>query len=188
ASVGNDGRDGDGDAAGRRGHGADRDPAGEPQQVRARPRDRAAQARPGALLLGPLSGRLRLHPGDAGRRRRPARHPGPRPGTDLPRLPGAGPTGRRPRHGRREGVRLQDRRGPRRRPALRPRLRDDRPRRALGEGNRDLLRDLQVAGAGSDRGTRLAHRRRGQSRHRRGPPPLRRGRRRPPGGLRRPRL
>ena len=89
--------------------------------------------------------RLRLHRGDAGRRRRPHRRPPDHRRADVHRLSRLGATGRRARDARREGVRLQGpvRRARRRPPGAHRGPRPDAP--ASARRDRAVLRDLQGA-------------------------------------------
>ena len=65
------------------------------------------RARPAALHVDELPGRLRLHRGHARRGRRPARRARARRRADLPRLPDPLAAGRRLPHDRREGARRE---------------------------------------------------------------------------------
>src|SRR5580765_864175 len=92
----------------------DRDPPGQPQQVRGRPRERADPPGPAALHLDPLPGRLRLRRGQPRRGRRPAGRARPARRADLARVPRPGPADRHVPHARRGGWRRQDPLRPRR--------------------------------------------------------------------------
>ena len=122
-----------------------RDPAREPQQVRVRRGGRRLPAGPRPLLGRLLQLRLRLHRGDARRRRRPHRRPPGHRRAHLHRLPRLGPADRRARDERRERLRLQ---GPVRR-ARRPAPGAHQPPRpgaaAPARRDRALLPDLQAA-------------------------------------------
>ena len=72
------------------------------QQVRARPGARWDRPRPPAVHVDELPGRLRLHRGDDGGGRRPARRARARRRADVPRLPHPRPRRRRLPHDRRE--------------------------------------------------------------------------------------
>ncbi len=110
-----------------------RDPQGQPQQVRGRPRDRSCVPRPRAVHVLRLPDRLRVLREHAGRRRRPR---GRAPAARVPGVPGRrreGPPRRCLQDERRGRQRREGPRGPREGPALaahpgHPRTSTSRPR------------------------------------------------------------
>ena len=161
-------------AIGRRGdRRGDRDPHGQPQQVRVRPRAARDPAGPPPLHRHHLSGGLRLRPRHPGRRRRPARRAGAGDRPDLPRLRRAGADPRHVLHARREGHRRQADLCARARPAVGRRPRHRRRPPAPAQRDRPLLQHLQGPRAGeADRGAGLRRtgRRRWPSSRRAAPP------------------
>src|SRR5205085_5420881 len=133
-----------------------RDPQGEPQQVRVGPRAGPPRARSLPLLVGRLSDRLRLHPRDAGARRRPAGRHGLRLRADLPRLHDRREADRPLPHGGRKGSRRQSAVRAPARPGLEYDGEARGPARAAPRRDRPLLLDLQGPGAQEGQGGRLA--------------------------------
>ena len=133
----------------------DRDPAGQPEQVRGRPRQRPDPPGPDAVHRDPVPGRLRLRAGHAGRRRRSARRAGAGAGTHVSRLPDPQPPDRHVPDDRRERRRRQDPVRARRRPAPGTPARPPPPTRIRPAGDRALLLDLQGTGTGQERRGRV---------------------------------
>ncbi|CAA9333552.1 MAG: Inorganic pyrophosphatase, partial [uncultured Gemmatimonadaceae bacterium] len=150
-----------------RGHGGDRDPVEEPQQVRARQADRAPQARPRALLGRALSRRLRLHPAHARRGRRPRGHPHAHQRVDVPRVHDRRAADRRAAHARQGRAGRQDPRRPLPRPVLQRLPRPQQRVGALPQGGGALLPHLQGPRGEARRDPGVAARRR-RAAHRRG--------------------
>ena len=88
-------------------------PKGSKNKSRAGPGNRPAEARSCALQRGALPRRLRVHPANLLRRRRPARCTGHESGAGVSADTGGGARDRRDADARREGHRRQDRRGER---------------------------------------------------------------------------
>ena len=130
------------DRAARRDRG---DPEGVLEQVRVRRGARGDQARPAALRLARLPDRLRLLPGHAGRRRRPAGRDDRRLRADVPGLPHRGQARRAVPHARREGGGQQDPLRPVHGPELEPRRAARRPADDAARRDLALLLDLQDA-------------------------------------------
>src|SRR4051794_25134086 len=136
-------------------HRGRRDPQGEPQQVRVRPRDACDQARPLSVRVGRLSDGLRLHSGHAVARRRPARRDRVRVGADLPRLRDRGEADRAVPDGGRPGRRRQGARRALLGSELEPPREARGSREAVARRDRALLLGLQGPRAEEGQGRRL---------------------------------